>query len=144
MAESMITIRTEAFNSILDEIYKYVDKYRAASTRVPPIQVCRSSRSENKRCDAMVLGSLTILLLQLGLNIDRSKSTSITCSINTIARKMESTEIYAYEENYSSHRDCASFQTSLKSKVAEIVHNLPSPVQESHRIHLTQKKGLCS
>lgn len=141
MAESIITVRTEAFSSILDEIYKYVDMYRAASARVPPTQVC--PRTGGKKCDAMILGSLTILLLQLGLDIDRSKSASITCSMNTIAEKMRCMEIHAYEPGYPSHRDCTSFQTSLKAKVAEIVDDLPSPVQKSHRIHLTRKKSLC-
>ncbi|KAF4534778.1 Nuclear pore protein [Lasiodiplodia theobromae] len=143
LLESIAKARTKTINKILDEIYKYVDQYRVAYTPGLSSGFCIKGPNARK-CDALVFGSLALTLLQLGLTIDRRKSASITESINTIAEKVQSMQIYECDDDDSDHESCTSFQTALQSKVAKTVRKIPSPIQESHQIHLTRKKGLCS
>lgn len=143
VVESIAKARTKTINKILDEIYKYVDQYRIAYAPGIPSGFCTKGPSARK-CDALVFGSLALTLLQLGLTIDQRKSASITESINTIAEKVQSMQIYEWNDDDSDHESCTSFQTSLQSKVAKIVGKIPPPIQESHQIHLARKKSLCS
>ena len=122
-----MTIRQTTIKDLLKVAYDLFDIFFKGSKSV----CCQTNN--NKKCDAIVCGSLVIGLHAIGLWPHKSADT-INISVRDLASKLNSLKIWNFPTSIGYHRQCSL--RGSRDQIASVLSSIPDPVLESHRLHV--------
>ncbi|KKY13285.1 putative nuclear pore protein [Diplodia seriata] len=128
MLERVFLVRNRIIHEILDVVYDELHTVYVLRAAEMPDYLSGDYCSFDVRC------SVAINLHHAGLRAKRPASETIICSINELVKSLE-----AVERFYPVAGTCG-----LSMVMAMIVSSTPSPVGESHRIHMERQRKTLS
>jgi hypothetical protein len=130
--ESILAIRHDVIDKLLNIYYSRIDSFRLLDNI--NATAC-SDDSQQKKCDAIIYGSLVLGLQRIGL-WPRKSADKIHSSINQLDMTLGSLQIFIIE----GHQDCSP--RHFKKEMAELTNpnEIPDPVLDSHRRHMEAQR----
>ncbi|KAK8188459.1 hypothetical protein IWZ00DRAFT_576839 [Phyllosticta capitalensis] len=139
--ESIMAIREKTVVDLLDIFYSKLESF--VKNHSSGMTVCFGPKNENKvrqvECDAMVFGSLSLSLLEVGLSSQRMDPVAVTMSVDQLLEKLR--EVQAYETVIHETGGCKNLTTneSLLEYLEDVENSIPSPVLDLHHRHLQRQ-----
>lgn len=127
-----MSIRHATIKDLLKIPYHSIDRFKRNKDSV----YCKAN---NKKCDAMVYGSLLMGLQEFGLWPRQSPDT-INISVQELALQLYSLKVFAYPSNSNGygtyqHHGCDQ-KVAFTGKIASSLSSIPNPVLEPQRRYM--------
>lgn len=134
----MMRVREQTLQKLLDGSYALSDAYLGSNTKGENRCKCPVDRSH---CDSIVFGSLNLSLQRLGLGPQRRTCTEIHWSIDRLAQKLKTLQIYILGSCYKDgiqyrHSSCSEIGTWTGAGIDKIIQEVPSCILDAQRIHM--------